>query len=123
MPKTDIRIYQELDGSAPLIKWLDDLPLKARDKCIVRIELLAELGHELRRPICGYLEQGIYELRARHRNVNYRILYAFEGKNVVLLSHGCTKERKVPKREIQKAAVNRRSYARNPKAHTYRGEL
>lgn len=123
MPKTSIRIYKEQSGSAPLIDWLDKVPIKARDKCIARVELLAEYGHELRRPICDYLENAIYELRAKYNNVNYRILYGFVGKDIVLLSHGCTKEQKVPKIDIERAARNRANYIRNPAAHTYEGEL
>ena len=30
--------------------WLDGLHVKAQDKCTVRIERLAERGHEMRRP-------------------------------------------------------------------------
>jgi len=123
MPKTSIRIYKEQSGSAPLIDWLDKIQVNARDKCIARIELLAEHGHELRRPICDYLENAIYELRAKYNNVNYRILYSFVGKDIVLLSHGCTKEQRVPKIEIEKAVRNRANYIRNPAAHTFEGEL
>ncbi len=123
MPKTSIAIYQEKDGSVPLIEWLDGISQKAKDKCIVKIERLEQFGYELRRPDCDFLRDGIYELRARHNNVNYRILYAFSGKNLVLLSHGCTKEKKVPKREINRALKNLENYKSNPKAHTYREEL
>jgi phage-related protein len=123
MPKTAVRIYKEQSGSAPLIGWLDEVPVKARDKCIARVELLAEYGHELRRPVCDYLDNGIYELRVRYNNVNYRILYCFVGKDIVLLSHGCTKEQKVPRIEIERAARNRVNYIRNPAAHTYQGEF
>ena len=123
MAKTGIVIYQEKEGQAPLLDWLDNLPRKVQDKCIARVELLAEYGHGLKRPHCDYLERGIYELRARHGNINYRVLYAFVGRNIVLLSHGCTKEKKVPKAEINRAVRNRDNYIQDRKAHTYIGEL
>ena len=123
MPKTNVIIYQEKDGTVPLLDWLDGLSKKVQDKCIARIELLAKHGYDLRRPICDLLANGIYELRAVFKNVNYRILYCFQGKNVVLLSHGCTKEKKVPKREINRAVNNAKNYVKNPKAHTYVGKL
>jgi hypothetical protein len=119
MAKTDILIFQEAEGQVPLLDWLDDLPAKARDKCIVRVELLAQMGHELRRPLCDLLEQGIFELRARLGSVNYRILYAFVGPHVVLLSHGCTKERAVPRTEINRALRNLEQYRKDPKTHTF----
>jgi len=118
MAKTDVLIYQDADGRVPLLDWLDGLPVKARDKCIVRVELLAQMGHDLRRPHCDLLEQGVFELRARLGSVNYRILYAFVGHHVVLLSHGCTKERAVPKTEINQALRNLEQFRKDPKAHT-----
>ena len=124
MPKTDIIIYQNKDGSVPLFEWFDGLSQKAAvDKCIVKTELLEEYGYDLRRPHCDLLEEGIYELRAKLKRVNYRILYFFEGKNAVIVSHGCTKEKKVPKSEINKAIRHRNNYIQNPRAHTYKGTL
>jgi phage-related protein len=123
MPRANVVIYQEKTGEVPLLGWLDGLPAKVRDKCIAKVELLAETGYDLRRPHCDLLGQGIWELRARHGTVHYRILYAFVGKNIVLLSHGCTKERRVPKSEINRAIKNRDNYKKNPEAHTCLGEL
>jgi phage-related protein len=123
MAKTEIIIYQEQEGQVPLLSWLDCLPSVVQDKCIVLVEKLAEVGYELRRPHCDILRDGIYELRARHRNVHYRILYAFVGRNIVLLSHGFTKEKKVPNTEINRAIRNRYSYIQDSEAHTYIGEL
>jgi len=119
MPETEIIIYQEADGSAPLIGWLDGLPSKVQDQCVDRVKRLAECGFDLRRPLCDILGQGIYELRAKRQNVNYRILYGFVGKSIILLSHGCSKKKKVPPREIKRAVRNIENYSRDPKGHTY----
>jgi len=73
MPQTAVVLFAEEDGSAPLVEWLDGQPVKVQDKCQVRVERLAELGHELRRPDGDYLRDGIYELRVRHQRVNYRM--------------------------------------------------
>lgn len=123
MAKTEVVIYQERDGKVPLLNWLDSLPSNAQVKCIALVEKLAEMGYEPRRPYCDILRDGIYELRARHRNVHYRILYAFIGQNIVLLSHGFPKEKKVPNTEINRAIRNRENYIRDSEAHTYIGEL
>ena len=120
MPRTTVLIYQETNGSAPLLDWLDELPERAQDKITARIELLAERGHELRRPHCDYLEQQICELRVRLGRVQYRVLYAFVGRDVVLLSHGCTKHDAVPKTEIAQAVRNLAVYQSAPSKHTYR---
>lgn len=107
----------------PLLKWLDEQPEKVQDKFAALIELLGEKGYDLRRPLCDFLESGIYELRARYLNVQYRILYGFVGKNIVLLSHGCTKESKVSKGDIRQAIENLARYKSNPDEHTYEVEL
>ena len=123
MPRTTVVIYQESDGSAPLLDWLGGLPEKTQDKCIARIELLGERGFELRRPACDYLDDGIYELRIRAGHVQCRILYGFVGQNIVLLSHGCTKEGTVPRKEITRAAENLGAYLVDPEGHTSRESL
>src|SRR6266516_3769599 len=91
------------DRSVPLLDWLDRLPTKVKAKCTERIDRLGELGHELRRPEADFLQDGVYELRASYHGVHYRMLYFFAGKAVVVLSHGLTKERQVPPREIVEA--------------------
>lgn len=55
--------------------------------------------------------------------MRYRILYGFVGKNIVLLSHGCSKKKEVPKRETNRAVRNIKNYTQNPEAHTHAGEL
>ena len=91
MPKTQVVFYREADGAVPVLEWFDDLPTKAQDKCRVRIQRLAELGHELRRPEADILRDGIYELRIGLAHVNYRILYFFHGRVAAILAHGLTK--------------------------------
>jgi hypothetical protein len=40
MPKTAVILYCEWHGSCPFLEWLDELPVKAQDKCQVRLERL-----------------------------------------------------------------------------------
>src|SRR6266516_3323725 len=100
MPKTKVVFYKEDDGTVPILEWFDSLQERALDKCTVRIERLAALGHELRRPEADLLRDGIYELRIWLGHVNYRILYFFHGRLAAVISHGITKEDKVPSKEI-----------------------
>jgi len=123
MPRTDITIYKDDDGSVPLLDWLDKQAKKVQKDLLARIELLEEKGNELRRPVVDPLRDGIIEIRKRRLRINYRILYAFCGKNVVLLSHGCTKESKVPDKEIDKAIEHLKKYMQNPDAHTFEGDI
>jgi hypothetical protein len=71
MPKTKVILYCEEDGSCPFLEWIEQLPVKAQDKCLVRVERLRGLGHELRRPEADLLRDGIYELRASMMGIHY----------------------------------------------------
>jgi len=121
VPQTDIVIYQESQDSVPLVDWLASLPEKIQVKCDAKMQRLAELGHELRRPEADYLRDGIYELRIGHRNTNYRILYTFVGHRIALLTHGIVKEDRVPPKEIDEAILRKNKWEIDPQTHTYKG--
>ena len=122
MPQTKLLLYKEADGTVPVKQWLDELrrtDRKAFAKCVERIQRLAALGHELRRPHADFLRHGVYELRARHGNVHYRVLYFFHGKDIVVLAHGLTKEGKVPDTDIERAVRRKYALERDPEKHVY----
>ncbi len=119
MPETEVLLFADDDGSAPLVQWLDGLPPKVQDKCIVRIERLAELGHELRRPEADLLRDGIYELRASYQGIHYRMLYFIDAQSAVV-THGLSKESNVPDREIDLALRRKAAFEGEPAKHTYR---
>jgi phage-related protein len=123
VPQTEVLYYQEEDETVPLIEWLETLVAKAQEKCLARLARLEELGHELRRPEADYLDENIFELRAKHAGVNYRMLYFFHGRTAVVVSHGFSKQQaKVPPREIRAAVERKKRFETNPKAHTFRPE-
>ncbi|MFO1500656.1 MAG: type II toxin-antitoxin system RelE/ParE family toxin [Verrucomicrobiota bacterium] len=105
-----------------MLDWLRELRTeneRAWVNCRARIALLAEFGHELRRPAADILRDGIYELRAKQGHVQYRILYFFHGQNVAILAHCLTKEDVIPPLEIERARRRKRDFERNPESHTY----
>ena len=100
---------------------MDGLLPKVQDKCIVRLERIAQMGHELRRPEADYLRDGIYELRASYKGVHYRMLYFFPGE-IAVISHGLVKEKAIPPKEIARAVRNKKLFMDDPESHTYKGE-
>jgi phage-related protein len=120
LARTEVYFYRDEDGVLPLLGWLDALPKKVQLKCTERISRLAELGNELRRPEADYLRDGIYELRASYQGIHYRLLYFFAGKAVVVLSHGITKEREVPNKEIDRAIQRKEQAQRDVKRYTFK---
>jgi len=109
----------------PVLEWLIDLRgrnERAFRKCFGVIQLLTQSGYDLRRPHSDFLQDGIYELRTRVGTVNYRILYGFVGKNVALLSASFTKERRLPRQELERAIARIAQYKVDPQAHGFRYE-
>jgi phage-related protein len=122
VPKTEVIFYRDERGQAPVVEWLRELrrkDKKAYAKCNARIQVLAQLGHELRRPMADYLRDGIHELRIRLGHVNYRILYFFHGQAVAILAHGLTKEDEVPNVDIERAIQRKEAFAQDPAKHSY----
>ncbi|CAG0969077.1 hypothetical protein PHYC_01142 [Phycisphaerales bacterium] len=120
MPGVRIVFFRDAKG-VPVSDWLEELRIRnarAFAKCISAIDRLRQLGHELRRPEADHLGNGIYELRVRTGNVNYRILYFFYGREIVVLAHALTKEAEVPTRDIEKANERKTAFEANPAIHS-----
>lgn len=123
MPKTIVVFFREEDGSVPYKRWLD-VQVGRRDrraaaKCAVRLELLRDHGRDLRRPYADYLRDGVYELRVEFGGVNYRILYFFAGSEIVVVSHGLTKEAEVSSKEIDLAVERKKLFELDPGRYRY----
>jgi len=126
MPQTEIRVFRKASGVCPLIDWLRTLKArfpKAHSKCLAAIVNLSQNGSDLRRPAADYLRDGIFELRIRAGKVHYRILYAFTGKQVAVLTHGFTKKGAVPDNEIERAISSSNLARQDPKKYTAEFEL
>jgi phage-related protein len=123
MPETQIIFFQDDRGEVPVLNWLKKLLKQDRKgyaNCIARIEQLAEYGFELKRPAADLLRDGIYELRAKHIKVQYRLLYFFHGQNVVILAHAMIKEHKqVPEKDIELALKYKNLFVLKPENYTY----
>ena len=126
MPQTPIVFYKETHGEVPVLDWLR--ALRRRDRrayaaCVARIQRLAALGHELRRPEADYLRDDLYELRARRGRVQYRILYFFHGQRLAVLAHALMKEGQVPPADIERAIRRKDAFTQDPEHHSYTEEL
>ena len=116
----EVVFFREADGRVPMLEWLRGLPAVTQDKCQERLELLRRQGHELRRPVADFLDSGIHELRVRHGHAQFRMLYFFHGREVVVVSHGFMKAgQKVPRTEIDRAIQKRWRYLSDPKGHRF----
>ena len=90
------------------------------------------VGHELKRPVSAYLQDGIYELRPSYQGVHYRILYFFPRPGqqraagetgIVVVSQGLIKEQAVPDAEIDRAMERKKRFEACPERYTFTPEL
>lgn len=96
-------LYQKRTGECPTDEFLDSLPVKVRAKLEKWIEQLEIHGPNLPRPFADSLRDKIRELRVRFGQMNYRFLYFFSGKSIILTHGFMKKTSQVPDEEIEKA--------------------
>lgn len=113
----DIDFYKMENGKIPVQDFLYSLEPKLRAKAFRDIELLKNLGNELRepyvKPIKGDSNKGLYELRIKFSNDNARIFYFTYCNNKYILLHGFIKKSmKTPPKEIERARKYMEDYKR-----------
>jgi hypothetical protein len=98
-----VEYYTTERGDCPVQEFIDSMVEKHKAKTEKWIEMLEEYGPDLPRPYADVLDGPIRELRVKFGNLQYRILYAFRGK-IVLLTHGFLKKTwAVSQEEIDRA--------------------
>ena len=70
-------------------------------------------------PVVDFLEDGVYELRARRGRVNYRLLDLFHGQNVAVLAHALSKRAVIPAADMRRAPRRKLVLEASPAVHTY----
>ena len=119
MPNYDVIFYEKPDGTEPAKEFLLSLVPKMRAKMLKTIDLLAENGNELREPYSKYLEDSIFELRAKVGSDISRVLYFFfVGKRVVLTNGFTKKTQKTPTGEKRRAKQYRKDYMEREEEQT-----
>ena len=113
MKKYDIEFYAQADGTQPVVEFLRGLDRKMSAKVFRFLELLSEVGPELREPYSKPLVDGIFELRTQVGTDASRVLYFFfVGKRIVLTNGFMKKTQKTPVQEIELAKKRRSDYLR-----------
>lgn len=107
----EVEFFQLPGGSCPLEQFLSTLNV-ATDLPYIEMAFnrLEKYGYKLERPHAAPLRDKIRELRVRTRNGQFRFLYFFDEKKIVI-THGFKKKSaKVPNREIEKAVKYLKMY-------------
>lgn len=99
----EILFYVKGTGECPVDQFLDSLPVKVRAKLEKWVQLLEECGPDLPRPYADTVRDKIRELRVIFGSNQYRLLYFFSGKQIILTHGFVKKSQKVPEDEIERA--------------------
>lgn len=113
----ELEFYMRENGKAPVHDFLYSLSPKLRAKAFSDIELLRNMGNELRepyvKPLKGKNNKGLYELRIKFASDIARIFYFTYYNNKYVLLHGFIKKSiKPPKAEIDRARRYMEDYIR-----------
>ena len=104
----EIEFYKTEDGKEPVEDFIDSLDDKMAAKLVALMEVLEEMGTELRMPYSEHLEDGIFELRCKQGSNITRALYFFYiGKKIVVTNGFVKKTQKTPSKEIKTAKARR----------------
>ena len=121
-----IRVFRDDDGTIPLEEWFADgreHTEQSRRRCFARIKILAEFQGKPRRPFVESLGGNIHELRTKVRGINFRILFAYIGNDIVLLTNGTRKQcKKTPPEAILEARKALAKYLQDEDKHWIRGD-
>ena len=98
-PVLDVRFFRTDVGTEPVREWLKSLA--AIDRKIIGEDIkTVQFGWPLGMPLVGHLDGNIWEVRIRLDNCIARVLFALEGRTMVLL-HGFIKQQQAtPKPDL-----------------------
>lgn len=104
MMSCELIFYETRSGRAPALEFLRSQPKPVRAEGGWLLEQLQKYGNNLGRPVTDYLEDGIHELRWQIERNEYRLLFFFSGRQIIVVTHGFSKKtNRVPKAEIARA--------------------
>ena len=89
---------------------------RAWSNCRARIELLAQFGHELRRPAADYLVMASMSCAPNKGMSNIGCFIFFTDAKLPVLAHALTKEDEVPKGILHARLDAKKQFEANPEA-------
>jgi len=110
-----IYYYKDERSRNPVKEFIDKLPLKGQAKIFAYITELRTHGHDLHRPVSGYLRDGIHELRPK----NNRIFYFYFMRDNAVLVHAIKKKTDRLSREDLDIAIRRKLMIERDKGEHY----
>lgn len=102
-----VKFYKDKNGKEPLKEYLQELGSRTDKNSRINfnkirdyIQTLSIYGTRTGEPFVKHLDGEIWELRPLRNRI---LFFAYDGEQIILLSHFIKKTQKTPKREIKKA--------------------
>lgn len=109
----NVIFYEKENGTTPVQKFLDKLPVKHHAKALRDIDVLQKYGTALTEPHVKHIDGKLWELRIKSASNISRIFYFVPiGKTIVLLHGFIKKKQKTPSKEIKTATNYLEDYQR-----------
>ena len=109
----EVEFFTKTNGEQPAKDFILSLDKKMRAKVVDMISLLQSNGYELREPYSKYLQDGIFELRAKFGSDITRVMYFFFVDQRIVLTNGFVKKTQATsRREIERAKQYRAEFLR-----------
>jgi phage-related protein len=99
----EVEFYSNRKGRCFTIEFLNGVNVKIRAKIVKWIEKLENEGPNLPRPYADIIRGKIRELRVNFGSNDYRFLYFFFGKRIIVTHVFLKKTNRIPEGEIERA--------------------
>lgn len=108
----ELRLYETENGGCQVRDYLRSQSKKVRGHAGWLLTRLEEEAQELERPVVGFLEDGVYELRVIVERHQHRLLFFYHHNVIVVTNAFLKKSDKTPPAEIEKAKRARADWLR-----------
>jgi phage-related protein len=109
-PTWTIGHYRTPSGGRPVHAFIEGLSKTAQPKVLAGLAMLEQHGNRLGLPMSRAMGHGLHELRVRHPEGPFRILYGFRpGRRVVLLHAFVKRTEQTPKGDLDLARARQRA--------------
>lgn len=97
--RLEVRFYRSSQGNEPVRDWLRSLPVEVKKEVGADIQRV-QWRWPVSKPLVDGLGGGLYEVRTKFEDVQYRVLFCIKNSAVVLL-HGFVKKARTAPAEIK----------------------
>lgn len=98
----NIEFYEKPSGKKPIEEFLNDLPKKAKAKCVSYIIKFQELGFELPKNYLEKVEDKLWALRPEFGGNEYRLFFCKTERGTIVIVHAIHKTtRRLPPNDVE----------------------